>query len=99
MSCSTSKQIAASQVRVNELSTKPKMEFVEISLCRLCAKNKLPVEIVGQIDDATLNIESKLIACCHWDTLNGIASDRLTQAVCIDCFHSLQRCWDFCERI
>lgn len=86
-------------MRVSELSTKPKMELVEFRLCRLCAKNKFPDEIVGQIDDATLNIESKLITCCQWDALNRIASDRLTQDVCIDCFQSLQQCWHFSENI
>lgn len=75
------------------------METSDNQLCRLCAKNKFPGEIVGQITNQTLDIESKLIACCRWNTLNEIKSNKLPQNVCVSCFRILQQCWDFTEQI
>lgn len=75
------------------------METPENHSCRLCAKSKFPGEIVGQITDGTLDIESKLIACCRWNTLKGNKSNKLTKNVCVSCFQILQQCWDFTEQI
>lgn len=75
------------------------MELIELNLCRLCAKTKFPDEIVGQIDNEASDIETKLIACCQWNTFNEIDSKKLPQNVCNDCFQSLQQCWEFSEQI
>lgn len=75
------------------------MESEERSRCRLCAKSYLSDEIVGQIDNESLEIEIKLIACCQWVTLNHPKSEELSKNVCISCFQELQQSWDFAERI
>lgn len=76
------------------------MESTTVDLCRLCAKEKFPDEIIGQMNNESLDIESKLAACCRWNTFNEIVmSDQFPQSVCISCFQILQQCWDFAEQV
>lgn len=75
------------------------MELIKLDFCRLCAKEKYSDEIFGQLDNESLDIERKLIACCRWSSFDEIDSEKLPKDVCINCVENLQRCWEFSEQI
>lgn len=75
------------------------MEITKLSLCRLCAQIHSPNEIIGQIHDTELDIESKLIICCQWNTVNEAQSDGMPQEVCESCYRNLHRSWIFAEKV
>lgn len=75
------------------------MEIIRLSLCRLCAQCRGPDKIVGQIDSTELDIESKLIACCQWNTIGETQSNEMPQNVCISCYTDLNLSWNFVERV
>lgn len=69
------------------------------NLCRLCAVEKSPKELIYSIDDELLNIEQKLIACCRWSLFLGDVNQEFTRRICIDCFQKLEQSWEFAETI
>lgn len=75
------------------------MEIIKLAVCRLCAQCKSPDKIVGQINSTELDIESKLVVCCQWNTIEGAQSNEMPQNVCIACYTSLNQSWDFTERV
>lgn len=75
------------------------MEIIRLSLCRLCAQCRSPDKIVGQINSTGLDIESKLIACCQWNTFEESQFDEMPQNVCISCYSDLNQSWNFVERV
>lgn len=75
------------------------MESNENIVCRLCAKSYLLDEIIGQIDNESLEIEVKLVMYCQWAKLNHPQSVEMPKNVCISCFQKLQQSCDFAEQI
>lgn len=78
------------------------MEVIKLNRCRLCAQCKSPHELIGQIHNEKLAIESKLIVCCQWNVINVVDenhSDQMPQDVCVSCLQSLQNSWDFAEQV
>lgn len=67
------------------------------SLCRLCAKEKSPKQLVYNVDDRTLNIEQKLIDCCRWNSF--IPNEELSKKICRTCFKKLESSWSFAESV
>lgn len=76
------------------------MEVIKLILCRLCAQNRDPDEIIGRINSTELDIELKLIVCCQWNTIDGTQqSNEMPQNVCASCFTSLNQSWNFAKRV
>lgn len=75
------------------------MEVIKLILCRLCALNKSPDEIVGQINSTELDIESKLIVCCQWNAIGETQFNEMPQNVCASCYTSLNQSWKFAGRV
>lgn len=62
-------------------------------LCRLCAVAKEPDEIRHNINDATNDIERKLISCCDWNSFRCHVD--LPQSICYSCYLLLEQSWNF----
>lgn len=75
------------------------MEVIKLVLCRLCAQNRRPDEIVGQIKSIELDIESKLIVCCQWNKIEETECNEMPQNVCDSCFTNLNQSWNFAEHV
>lgn len=75
------------------------MEVIELTLCRLCAQNRNPDEIVGEIKSTEFDIEAKLIICCQWNRIEETQYSGMPQNVCASCFASLNQSWNFAERV
>lgn len=69
------------------------------NLCRLCAVEKSPKELIYYIDDGMLNIEQKLIDCCRWNLFIGDENQEFPKRICIGCFQKLEQSWDFAEKV
>lgn len=69
------------------------------TVCRLCAKEKLPKQLTHSIDDHTLNIEQKLIDCCCWNSIVATECETLPTKICNSCYRKLNMSWSFAESV
>lgn len=68
------------------------------TLCRLCAKEKSPNQLMCSIEDKVLNIEQKLIDCCRWNSFVS-NNEEMPKMICDLCFKSLEESWAFAETV
>lgn len=68
------------------------------NVCRLCGLVKSPKQLVSSIDDETLNVKQKLLACCHWETV-GCDYANLPKKICNICIKILEKNWIFAEKV